>query len=138
MWDRHESDSINELYSKIDIDHLEVAKCFTEMEWFAIVYANHAKNVSYSTQWYRIPKTRKMTSVARFQFLIYDQGQKDGTDRWRNFFKQIIKQLHIHPNRTNIVQIGFSLLAVHPLKLAKNKPNAHVYVSCLFLLCLIL
>lgn len=129
MWNHDERESIIKLYSKIDIDHLDVAKLFTEIEWFAIVYANHAKNVSYSSRWFRIPKIRKLTSVARFQHLIYDQGKRDGTERWRNFFQQIIKQLHIHPHKTNTVQIGFSLLAVHPLKLAKNKPNAYVYVS---------
>ena len=135
MWNRHESQSVSDLYSKIEIDQFEVAKCFNDLQWFSIVESGQAKNVSHSSHWYRVPqKSHKLPAVGRFQYLIYDEGEKDGTDRWRRFFKELVKQLEIHPSRTNIVQIGFSFLAVHPLKLAREKPNAYVYVS--FILCL--
>ena len=134
MWNLFENDLVNDLYSKIELDEIEVSKCFKPLEWFAIAQSGHAKNVSRVSQWYRVPKNRKIQSVGRFQHLIYDEDGNDGTNRWRKFFKDLVKQLRIHPNRTNIIQLGFSLLAVHPLKLAKEKPNAYVYVSFLTLL----
>ena len=129
MWNRHESEAIEKLYSKIELDQFDVAKCFKPLEWLAIVAADSARNVSFTRNWFRVPKKRTMTAEARFQFLIYDDGEKDGTDRWRKFFKTLVRKLHIHPSRQNEISIGFSFLACHPLKLAKQQPNAYVYVS---------
>ena len=133
MWESFEKQSIEQLYSKIDVDETEISKLFDPLEWFAIVDSGSGNNVSKVSSWYRVPKQRKMASIGRFQHLIYDNTNDkndDGqTDRWRDFFKSVIKELFFHPDGQNILQIGFSFLAVHPIKLVKEKPNAFVYVS---------
>ena len=133
MWESFEQQRVEQLYSEIDIDETEISKLFDPLEWFAIVESGSGNNVSKVSSWYRCPKQRKLPTIGRFQHLIYDKSNdktdNGQTDRWRDFFKSIIKKLTFHPSWQNVIQIGFSFLAVHPIKLAKQKPNAHVYVS---------
>ena len=72
-------------------------------------------------------------SRVRFQFLCFDMTHDTNpnaqTDRWRNHFKSIIKELAFHPDDSNIVKLGFSLLAHDPMKLAKKEEQPYCYVS---------
>ena len=135
MWTEYEYDAVLDLYKKFkeNFDEDEVRKIFSKADWFAIAEASSARNVSRVNRWYRIPKKRKLPSVGRFQFLIYDmthdKKSNDQTERWKNHFKSIIKKLSFHPQESYLIQIGFSLLAHDPMKMAKNEPNQSVYVS---------
>ena len=133
MWIRTEHETVQYLYSMLNIDESQIPKVFNELEWLAIVESGSASNVTEVARWFRVPKKHKLSTVARFQYLIYDDSSDENdngqTDRWRNFFKKIIANLKFHPDKQNIIQIGFSIMAQHPIKLAKQQPNAYVYVS---------
>ena len=133
MWDLVENTAVRQLYSKLEIDESEIPKIFNDLEWFAILESGSGNNVMTPSRWFRIPKKRKLPSVARFQHLIYDdlsdQNDNGQTDRWCEFFKTIINSLKFHPDKINIIQIGFSILARHPTKHQKQLENAYIYVS---------
>ena len=139
MWIEHEHNAVLDLYKKfaVDFEEDEVRKIFSEADWLAILEANSASNVSRVNRWYQIPKKRKLPTCARFQLLLFDmthdKTENEQTDRWRNHFKSIIKNLLFHPHESNIIQIGFSFLAHDPMKIAKDEPAQSVYVSLVFL-----
>ena len=137
MWDPIEREKIVDLYQNLDIDEYEIPKIFNEHEWFAINEANSSRNVSRVDNWYRVPKKKKLPCVARFQHLIFDmthdKSDNAQTDRWREHFKAIINKLAIHPEEINVIQLGFSILAHDPMRVAKKEANPYVYVSYYFL-----
>ena len=133
MWDTVENEVVRQLYSKLAIDQNEIPKIFNDLEWLAILESGSGNNVTTPSRWFRIPKKRKSPSVARFQYLIFDDPNdkidNGQTNRWCELFKTIISNLNFHSNTMNIIQIGFSILARHPTKYKKKQENAYVYVS---------
>ena len=135
MWVSLDHDTVRYIYSKLDINEHEIPKIFNDLEWHAILESGSGNNVSQVSRWFRVPKGRKKSSIGRFQHLIYDdpsdENENGQTDRWRDLFKKIITNLKFHSDKQNIIQIGFSILAQHPIKFEKQQPNAYVYVSTL-------
>ena len=131
MWSVIERHDIIELYNKLE--QFDFSKLFDEKQLTAICLSNQWLRMSQIRYWYHIPNSKKIVAQARFQHLIYeDTNDKDEyaqTDRWRNHFINIIDHIDIQPETFNRLVIGFSVLAVHPLKLAADHPSPYIYVS---------
>ena len=137
MWSFDEQQKIKRLYTKINIDESEVGKFFDPLEWYAIAASGQARNVANTKNWFRVPRKQNNFSLARFQYLIFDdQNSTDGTgtDRWRRHFKKCIRALEFRPDSSKVVSISFSLLTRDPIKAANNEPTAYSYVS--FVICI--
>ena len=131
MWTLLERERIYYLYSKIE--KFDFSTLFDEKQLTAICIANQWYRMSTIDYWYHIPANQKTTSQARFQHLIYeDTNDKDEyaqTNRWRDLFINIINEIDIQQENINQISIGFSILAVHPVKLKADHPSPYIYVG---------
>ena len=131
MWTLFERERIDYLYSKIE--KFDFSSLFDEKQLTAICIANQWYRMSTIDYWYHIPANQKIISQARFQHLIYedtnDKNEYAQTNRWRDHFINIIKECDIQEENYNQLAIGFSILAVHPVRLKANHPSPYIYVG---------
>ena len=134
MWSKIEKDNIENIYK--DIGDFDVSQLFDKDQWFAITASGGRKNVGRIGNWFYVPPAGKEHGQARFQYVIYDdvndKDENEQTNRWRDHFKTVIDNLKFHPDVTNVLQIGFSMLAWHPIKHAKKAKDAFIYVRFFF------